>query len=205
MSLGGITPSGIVKKGVENNRVTNTREAWAAFLNPEMVRSKLVTAGLFLVAHEMLLDTIKRHPLSFFADRWTAKGPEPSPKYISEVLALDPKGKGDTLRGSIAWLRKIEVIAEEDEKAIRTVTDARNGLAHEMSAMVSGSKPPDFVEHFSALLALTDKIEKWWIVNVEMATNPDYDGGAIAAADIVSGPAWSMHILGRKLIKCLED
>ena len=176
--------------------MADTRDAWAAFLNPEVVRAKLIAAGLFLVAHEMLINSIKRHPLSFFADCWTAKGPAPSKKYSSKVLALDPKGKMDALRGSIAWLRMMDAISENDEQAFRIVNDARNDLAHEMAAMLGGSKPPEFADHFATLMALVDKIERWWIVNVEIPTNPDFDHQNIEEAGIVSGPAWIMHMLG---------
>lgn len=175
----------------------DTTDAWKAFLNPEIVRTKLISAGLFLVAHEMLIDSIKRHPLSFFANRWTADGPEPSESYAARVLALDPKGGGDALRGSIAWLKNADAITSEDESDIRKVTDARNEVAHELSAMVSGSKPPDFANHFATLMALLQKIEKWWIVNVEMATDPDFDGQEIDEDGIISGPSWSMQILAK--------
>ena len=173
----------------------DTTDEWKAFLNPEIVRTKLISAGSFLVAHEMLIDSIMRHPLSSFADRWTSGGPEQSKKYTTEVLALDPKGKDDALRGSIVWLRNAEAITSEDESDIRMVTDARNEVAHEMSAMVSGSKPPNFANHFVTLMALLQKIEKWWIVNVEIATDPDFDGQEIDEDGIISGPSWSMQIL----------
>jgi hypothetical protein len=175
--------------------MADTTDIWAAFLNPEVVRPKLIAAGLFLLGHEMLIDSIKRHPLEFFANRWTADGPEPSEKYRTEVLALDPKGKGDPLRGSIAWLRQEDVITADDEATIRTATDARNKIAHEMMTLFHNTMPPGFVEHFPALLSLTQKIEKWWIVNVELATNPDYDGAEIDEDGIISGPSWIMQLL----------
>lgn len=181
------------------------RETWMAFLNPDVVRAKLISAGLFLVAHEMLFDSIKRHPLEFFATRWTVRGPEQSARYKSKVLALDPKGKGDVLRGSIAWLRTMDVISEADEEVIRATTEARNSLAHEMTAMLGGSEPPEFVEHFSALRALTEKIEKWSIVNVEIATNPDYDGKEIVENDVMSGSALIMHLLAQAALGPEEE
>jgi hypothetical protein len=177
--------------------MADTTAQWEAFLNPDVVRTKLITAGLFLVAHEMLLDSIKRHPLEFFSHRWTIDGPEPSPKYATEVLARDPKGKSDPLRGSIAWLRMMDAITADDEVSIRAVTDARNEVAHEMVAMVSGSKPPEFMDHFATLMALVQKIEKWWIVNVELPTNPDFDGQEIDEDGIISGPSWIMQMLSQ--------
>ena len=145
----------------------------------------------------MLLDSIKRHPLSFFADQWTVKGPKPSAEYESEVLALDPKGRNDALRGSIAWLRGMGVLTAEDEKAFRRVNDARNEIAHEMTAMVSGSKPSDFTNQFAAVMALVHKIEKWWIINVEISADPEFAGREIDEDGIVPGPVLVMQILGQ--------
>lgn len=175
--------------------MTDTTDAWAAFLNPDVARPKLIGAGLFLLAHEMLIDSIKRHPLDFFSNQWTPDGPVPSDKYRAEVLALDPKGKNDPLRGSIAWLRKVDAITAEDELAIKTVTDARNKLAHEMTTMFHSAMFPGFMEHFATLLDLVQKIEKWWIVNVELPTNPDFDSQEIDEDGIISGPSWIMRLL----------
>lgn len=175
--------------------MTDTTDQWESFLNPDIVRTKLISAGLFLVGHEMLLDTIKRHPLAFFAKHWTAEGPQPSAEYNDEILSRDPKGKADALRGSIAWLRMMDVITADDEADIKVVTNARNELAHEMTAMVGGSKPPSFAEHFATLMDLVQKIEKWWIINVELSINPDYDGQEIDEDGIVSGPSWIMQML----------
>lgn len=54
---------------------------------------------------------------------------------------------------------------------------------------------PGFIEHFATLLGLAQKIEKWWIVNVELPTNPDYDSEDISEDGIVSGPSWVMQLL----------
>ncbi len=176
--------------------MTDTADQWEAFLNPDIIRPKLISAGLFLVGHEMLLDTIKRHPLSFFSDGWNIDGPVPGPKYKKEVLARDPQGKNDAKRGSIAWLRIMDVITADDEADIKKVDHARNEVAHEMTAIVSGSMPPSFAEHFETLLSLVQKIEKWWIVNVELSTDPEFNG-EFDEDGIVSGPSWIMQILGQ--------
>jgi hypothetical protein len=119
----------------------------------------------------------------------------PSANYRAEVLALDPKEKNHALRGSIAWLRKVDAITAEDEVAIKTVTDARNEIAHEMTTMFHSATPPGFVEHFATLLDLVQKVEKWWIVNVELPTNPDFDGQEIDEDGIISGPSLIMRLL----------
>jgi hypothetical protein len=107
---------------------------WAEFLNPDIVRMKFVTLGLFMVAHEMLIDAIKRRPYEFFSDRWTKeKGWVESDRYRAKVLALDPKGKGDAVRGSLAWLQANRVVNEADIETYRELNEARNRIAHELA------------------------------------------------------------------------
>jgi hypothetical protein len=176
--------------------MTDTRKTWAEFLNPDMLRTKLISAGLFLVAHEMLVDSILRHLRSFFSDNWTnVDGWVPSKDYRAKVLALDPKRKEDPLRASIAWLLANDVIDELDEMVIRTVKDIRNSLAHELRDIIGGSKPTEFANHFGPLMGLVNKIEKWWIINVEIHTNPDYDGVIIDDDNVIPGTAWMMDLL----------
>lgn len=196
--------------------MADVRKAWADFLNPDMVRGKFISAGLFLVAHETLLDTIKRHPLGFFADGFAKDGPKPSPDYQREVLALDPKGKMDAFRGSVAWLRKSEVIDATDEALIKMVTDQRNRIAHELSGMMAGQTPPDYLESFGPLIALISKIEKWWIINVhlditldDVSPDADVEGvipGVIMSLDMLSqvalgegDDAWTLHKMFEEL------
>ena len=74
-------------------------------LNPDTVRTKLFMIGLFMVAHELLEETLKRPPLSFFADKWKDGKPVQNDVYKTEVLKLDPKGKPDYVRTSCSRLR----------------------------------------------------------------------------------------------------
>ncbi|NDV86277.1 hypothetical protein GTW51_06130 [Aurantimonas aggregata] len=177
--------------------MADTRDAWSAFLSPDVVRLKLISAGLFLIGHEMLVDSIQRHLRSFYADEWTKEGPIPGPEYETKVLALDPRGKKNPVRGSIAWLRQREAINSDDEAALRKVTDARNNIAHEMSSMVSAADMPDFLGEFQTMMSLLNKIERWWIVNVELPTDPDFCDKEIDEDGIVPGPAWIMHMLSQ--------
>lgn len=177
--------------------MADTIDQWREFLNPEAVRTKLISAGMFLIAHELLIDTIKRHPLSFFADEWGPSGPKESTAYKKEVRALDPDGKGDALRGSINWLQKLEAINGEDAALIKRVTDSRNTIAHELTSMIGGERSTDFAEDFEPLMYLVQKIEEWWLLNVELDANPDIDGSDVDENGIITGPTMIMHILGQ--------
>jgi hypothetical protein len=45
------------------------------------------------------------------------------------------------------------------------------------------------------MVNLIDKVEKWWIVNVEIPTNPDFDGKEIEEKTILCGPVIALKLL----------
>lgn len=173
--------------------------------DPKWLRPRLIKSGLFLLGHEVLVEIIREKPRSFFAHTWTsAKGFKPSPEYTSEVLELDPKGKNDPLRGGIAWLRIMSAIDSEDEIALRDLTDIRNQIAHEMQSILDGAVPIDLDTHFSKLVCLVEKIEKWWCINVELAIQSDVVDCAIDPDGVIPGSILMMQMLKEAALGKLE-
>lgn len=162
------------------------------------VKSRLIRAGMFLVAHEMLVSAIKDNLHVFYADSWSAdKGWATGEDYRRDVLSLDPKSKEDSHRSSIAWLRKNEVLTDDDEIAIRRLTLERNRFAHELQNVIGGSYEPDFDTLFSEIVALVTKIKRWWIINVELETDPDWADKGVKAEDITPGSSMLLQILAK--------
>ena len=90
--------------------MNEAKDQWEAFLNPDVVRTRFAAMGVFMVAHELLLLKIRDRPLGLFSNEYPAEGGRrPGADYRREVLSLDPRGKGDALRGSVAFLRKMGV------------------------------------------------------------------------------------------------
>lgn len=178
--------------------MSDVTNCWKEFLNPDVVRTKFVTMGLFMIAHEMLLDAIKNPPRRFFANSQSAEGGwQESDEYRREILDRDPKRRCDPLRGSLAWLREMDAIDEADVAAVRKFTDARNMIAHELRYIVEGSRMPDFAGLFPRLVDLMAKIDRWWIINVENATEPDLAGQELNVDDVTPGSILIMQILSR--------
>ncbi|MEL6885320.1 MAG: hypothetical protein AAFP87_12485 [Pseudomonadota bacterium] len=171
---------------------------WADFLNPDVVRTRLLRTGLFLVAHEMLLSAIKDRTHDFYSNTWTSNdGWKPSPAYREKVLSLDPKGKNDPLRASVVWLRQIEAIDDEDEASIRKLTEERNRLAHELRSVLGGTIEHDFEGLFPKLVHLVAKIDRWWIVNVELATDPELAGKEFDQEGVTPGSLMLLQVLNQ--------
>jgi len=90
----------------------------------------------------------------------------------------------------------MSAIDDADARGFDRVKACRNTLAHNLfSTLCSNGLPPDFEQCFSQLVALLRKIEVWWITNVEIPTNPDYDGSDIDEEGIVPGRIMVIQLL----------
>jgi hypothetical protein len=63
--------------------------------------------------------------------------------------------------------------------------------------MLMEGLPPGFEDRFGDMVTLLDKIERWWIVNVEIPTHPDFDGkyDEIDENGVIPGPILSLRVL----------
>lgn len=61
--------------------------------------------------------------------------------------------------------------------------------------MLAEGLPADFSDCFSNLLYLVDKIGRWWIVNVEIPTNPSFDGQEIKEEEIIPGQVARLRMM----------
>ncbi|MBL3554086.1 hypothetical protein [Rhodovulum sulfidophilum] len=144
------------------------------------------------------MSAIKDRIHDFYSNSWTAVGGwKASPDYREKVLSLDPKGKNDPLRASIVWLLRIQAINKDDENTIREMTEERNRLAHELRNVLGGTLDHDFESLFPKLAALIAKIDRWWVVNVEMATDPEFVGTELNQDEVTPGSLMLLKVLNK--------
>lgn len=168
------------------------RKKWLNFLNPDKVRSHLIMTSIYVLSFEILKDSIIDRIRTFFCSGFNEDGDIVDPKYHEEVLNLNKS----PLYASLEWLRNMRVIDAHDEDVFERVKRCRNALVHEFSHLTDGVVlPNDFEKNFKDMIALLRKIEVWWIVNVELATSPDYDGREVDEDGIIPGPLLSLQVL----------
>jgi len=165
--------------------------AWKQFLDPKILRNRLIAGALFITAFEMLKDSIVDRIRDFFCFGFDENGDLISDDYRAKVLSLHKK----PLEASLLWLENMGAIDASDIKKYRTLTDARNNLAHEMLAVISGQKEIDLQVLFEDLLALLRKIDVWWVVNLDLATDPDMADKEIDEKDITPGSMMIFQML----------
>lgn len=164
---------------------------WEEFLSPEVLRTKLITASMFLAAFELLKDSIINRVEGFYIIGFDENGAETSSGYSMEVLALNKS----RLYASLLWLKKQDAINDDDLAAFDGLRICRNNVAHELPRIIGGDLELAFVEQFDVLISLLQKIEVWWIVKFEIPINADFDGAEINESGIVSGAALMTQLM----------
>ncbi len=165
--------------------------SWERFLNPEILRTNLIVVSLFITAFEMLKDSIIERIREFFTDGFNENGLIVSENYKTKVLSLNRS----PLYASLEWLKGMNVIDDEDIEEFNKIKNCRNEIAHEIADFISKSPKIDPLPLFSNMIELLHKIEKWWILNVEIPTNPDFDGQEIDEEQIVPGQIMTIRLL----------
>jgi hypothetical protein len=171
--------------------MSDTSEQWERFLNPDVVRPSLFLATMYITTFEILKDSIVDGIRDFYTNGFDENGPRVGPDYQSEVLS---KNKSP-LYASLKWLRESGAIDDEDLAAFEKLKETRNLLAHQLFAVVTCQVESAYQAQFDSLVALLRKIGVWWVVNVEIPTNPDFDGQEIDEEGIVPGSVLSLQLL----------
>lgn len=165
----------------------DNNQQWENFLNPDILKPRLIMASVYNFAYSMLKDTIINRIRDFFI----YDNKEGLQDYNNEVLSLN-KNKKSPIHASLQWLKNMEAIEQKDIETFKKITDCRNELAHEIhNILINKGSPTDFTDNFKNLFYLFRKIETWWIVNIEFPINSDYIGKDIKSIDkndIMTGP-----------------
>ena len=182
---------GWVKSVSDGARLPTTTDAWERFLNPDVLRPNLVIASLYIAAFEVLKSSVVDRVKTFFSSPHGPGGFTPDPEYQTEVMSRNKSPQ----YASVDWLRENAAIDDNDIAAYERVKQCRNELAHQIPSLLMNGFRADMPERFAEMIALVDKIERWWILNVEIPINPDFDGVEIDEAGIASGPVMALRLL----------
>ena len=164
---------------------------WEELLTPSIARGKLISTSVFITAFEILKQSILGRPRTFFADGYDLNGPIVGADYKAEVLSRNTS----PTYASLDWLKHHGAIDDADILTFENIKNTRNSLAHELHRVVLEGMDFKHVDRFEELVALLRKIEVWWVVNVEIPANPDFDDQEINEEEIVPGPVLMLQMM----------
>lgn len=151
------------------------------FFDPLWIRESLTTGALYITAYEMLKDSILSRVRSLYVDGFDETGEILSPEYNKRVLS-----KCDNhLKASLLWLKEAGAIDQQDHQKIDEVRKLRDEIAHGFPDLLVQAQfdKGKVLANLSSVVELLKKIETWWILNVELATDPDWDSEAAPIHD----------------------
>lgn len=167
------------------------RISWERFLNPDALRTNLIVASLYITAFEMLKESIIERPKEMFLEGYDVNGIIIGEEYNRKVLSLNKS----PLYASLLWLKNMEAINDNDIRTFDKIRKCRNDITHEIINYISKGAKTNPLPLFNLTIDLLHKIEKWWILNIEILINPDFNGKEINEDDIVPGKIMTLRLL----------
>jgi hypothetical protein len=168
-----------------------TSEEWEKFLTPKVTQDRLISASLYITAFELLKESIVGRIRDFYSAGFDESGLIVSPAYESKVLSRNRSA----VYASLEWLAESDVIDDADLEVFERLKRVRNRVAHELPSLVLEGADLQLTRHFQDAFGLLKKIEVWWVVNVEIPTNPDYDGQEVDEDGILPGSVLMLQLI----------
>lgn len=164
---------------------------WENLLNPQLLKTNLLAASLYITAFETLKGRITDLLRDFFLDWDQDRGLKPSDEYTTEVLNKNRS----VLYASLSWHLDMEAITHEDLESFERIKVYRNHLAHELPKFLAQGVTSEYGLNFHEMIILLNKIETWWVINFEIPVNADFDGLEIDEDSIVAGSVLMLNIM----------
>jgi len=169
-----------------NDKTKNLKD-WDKFLNTDEIKSNLVRASLYLFSYELLKNSIVDKTKDCFMTGFDENGFIYSKDYNEKVANRKTEGKQNIFLSSLHWLEEIGAITKDDISEISAIREMRNTVAHQIDKILVDSDFNLDTDKEKKMFDYIEKIERWWIREVEIPTNPDFDGKEIPDEEILPG------------------
>jgi hypothetical protein len=169
-------------------------KSWQKFLHPEALKTNLITGALFLVAYELLREVIVGRLKDFYLSGIKNGKLIYSPEYNTEVLA---RAKNPT-KASLLWLLENNVVDQADIDLVDRVCRHRHKIAHALLRFLAKANETIDLELLRSIFELISKVERWWLIEEEIATDPDFDPemrANIIKDKVMSGNMMILHMM----------
>lgn len=140
---------------------------WNNILNEDILKSNINFAALFVLNFECLKDYIITQPRDFYSDVAIKDGKlccEETEEYKKEVRLLEKNIENASLR----WFMNADAITEEDYNLYQKLRERRNDVTHELLKNLNNGFNETDAKLYVKLLELYQKIDKWWINEIEI-------------------------------------
>lgn len=153
-------------------------QQWKNILDRDILKNSINIITLYIAIYELLEDAVISKPKDFYTI--IEFDEEAKRKYTENVLSLYDKTqcpkvleKRKDIVSSLLWFKKVGAIDENDITIFAESKTLRNEVVHEMFNYIAEGTT-QLVEQLVQMYALFSKIEKWWILEIEIPIGGEF-------------------------------
>ena len=167
---------------------------WNNILNEDVLKFNINFAALFVLNFECLKDYIITQPRTFYSDVLIKDGElccEETEEYKKEVRSLEKNIENASLR----WFMNTDAITEEDYNLYQELRERRNDITHELLKNLNNGFNETDAKLYVKLLELYQKIDKWWINEIEIPISGEVLPDEYDSEQVLGGQAMIRSII----------
>lgn len=170
-----------------------------------ILRSNIEFAALFVLNYEALKEFAIEKLIVFYADSIKFKEGkityERSDSYKNQVRSLDKKAD----IASMKWFLKAGAITEEELDIYNECKSRRDDITHEFLKNLCDGFDEKDVELFGSMTRLYQKIDNWWINQIEIPTSANELPANYDRNQVFSGQAFILSAINNIILRNNTD
>ncbi len=152
-------------------------------LHQTAARSTLLRAAALLTGWELIRSEVVDKVQDFFTFGFNESGPVVDrQQYHKRVVSRGPH----LFDASVEWLVEVKALTTDQAGRLKDLRDYRNSVAHELATFLIDPDRDVDLAKLDAMRDVVASLGRFW-GQVEVDTNPDFDGKDIDPQDIMSG------------------
>lgn len=140
-------------------------------LDPAQLKDNLMSSSLYIALFESFRDNVVETLKGFYMRGYEDGKFILSEEYASRVRSRDKH----EIKAVLLWFQESGAIDDADLILFDTLRQFRNELVHKLLDRLFEGMPDELPIHIVALLSFRIKIEKWWILNIDIPVSGDFD------------------------------
>lgn len=146
---------------------------WKNILNENILKTNINFAAVFVMNYECLKEFVIEQVRNFYSEHFYMDGDrfvcEESNAYKEKVRALDKNLENASLK----WFMDAEAITQEDYDRYQIIRKKRNDITHKLLKNLNEGFCEEDVQLFGDMMQIYNKLDKWWINEIEIPTSAD--------------------------------
>ena len=146
---------------------------WKNILDENILKTNINFATVFVMNYECLKEFVIEQVRDFYSQHFYMDGDrivcEESNAYKEKVRALDKNLENASLK----WFMDAEVITQEDYDRYQIIRKKRNDITHKLLKNLNEGLGEEDVQLFGDMMRIYNKLDKWWINEIEIPTSAD--------------------------------